>query len=414
MSTIPVSTRKMQFLFCSADKFPPFRVDVSVLFGREMVGRGHVIDWILQAEEDNPRAYQTEWGGGDAWVGATDNGSSRLNRVRKHVLSILHDFRMLGLARKRKYDVVQVKDKFISALLGILAAKINGAKFVFWLSYPFPEASLYEARTGTARYKWFYLLRGHFFKLLLYRMIIPASDHVFVQSEQMKRDVMTMGVAEHKLTPVPMGVALENFEVDSIDGSEADLDGEKTLVYLGTLHKVRRIDFLIRVLSKVHMQMPGVRLYLVGGAENPEDEQKLRDEAMKLGVGDSVIFTGYLPQERALRYVRGATLCLSPFFPTPILNSTSPTKLIEYMALGKAVVANDHPEQRLVINESGGGLCVAYDEDEFAEAITTLLAQPARLQEMGRKGRRYVEAKRSYNKLADVLEKKYFEVCGQC
>jgi hypothetical protein len=40
------------------------------------------------------------------------------------------------------------------------------------------------------------------------------------------------------------------------------------------------------------------------------------------------------------------------------LNPASPTKLVEYMALGKAVVANDHPDQRMVLEQSGAGICV--------------------------------------------------------
>jgi glycosyltransferase involved in cell wall biosynthesis len=128
-------------------------------------------------------------------------------------------------------------------------------------------------------------------------------------------------------------------------------------------------------------------------------------------VSDSVIFTGYLPQREALRYVDAAEVCLSPFFPTPILNSTSPTKLIEYMAMTKPVVANDHPEQRLVISESGGGICVAYEEGKFAEAIVALLRDPELAREMGQKGRQYVAEKRTYSKLADVVEAKYLEMC---
>ena len=46
------------------------------------------------------------------------------------------------------------------------------------------------------------------------------------------------------------------------------------------------------------------------------------------------------------------------------------------MALGKAVVANDHPEQRRVIEESGAGICVPYAEQPFAAAIVRLLEDP--------------------------------------
>ncbi len=83
------------------------------------------------------------------------------------------------------------------------------------------------------------------------------------------------------------------------------------------------------------------------------------------------------------------------------------------MAMGKAVVANDHPEQRLVIEQSGGGLCVPYDEEAFTAAVVELLNDPERCRQMGRKGRAYVLANRTYSVLADRVEKVYLDVVGR-
>jgi glycosyltransferase involved in cell wall biosynthesis len=101
---------------------------------------------------------------------------------------------------------------------------------------------------------------------------------------------------------------------------------------------------------------------------------------------------------------------VSPFFPSPILNSTSPTKVVEYMLMGRAVVANDHPEQRLVIDQSGGGLCVPYDEAAFAQAIVRLLDSPQLAQEMGERGRRYVIEHRAYHAIADLVEREMLKL----
>ncbi|MFM9709876.1 glycosyltransferase, partial [Streptomyces galilaeus] len=77
--------------------------------------------------------------------------------------------------------------------------------------------------------------------------------------------------------------------------------------------------------------------------DDPRDEQLLREETARLGLDGAVVLVGQKTHEEAMRYVREADVCVSPFFPTPILNSTSPTKLVEYMALGRPVVGNDHP-----------------------------------------------------------------------
>jgi len=123
-----------------------------------------------------------------------------------------------------------------------------------------------------------------------------------------------------------------------------------------------------------------------------------------------VILVGQLPQPQALQYVVEADVCTSPFYPTAVLRSASPTKLVEYMALGKAVVANDHPEQRRIIEEAGAGLCVPYDERKFAAAIVTLLKDPKTTQIMGERGRRYAIEHRSYGVIADAVEKRMLDI----
>ncbi len=402
----------LKFLFCSADKFPPFRVDVAVLFGEELASRGHGIDWILQSEETCARSYCTQWKGGRVWVGRTDNGGTRLCRLRKHIYNLFHSFKMLKLAHGNQYDFIQVKDQFLVALVGILAAKLNDTRFFYWLSYPFPEASLYAAEEGSARYPVFYRFRGMMFKFLLYKVIMPFADEVFVQSEQMKRDVAREGIAESKLTAVPMGVSMKKISglVREEDACVTQ-DSEERVVYLGTLIRERRIDFLVRVMALVTKSRPGARLYLVGDGEDPEDTAVIRNEARRLNMEDAVVITGFLPQKDALKYVRGAKVCVSPFYPTPILNSTSPTKVVEYMALGRPVVANDHPEQEMVLRESRGGVCVAYDEAAFARAVVELLENPGEAEEMGERGRAYVLGQRSYEKIADLVENRYREAC---
>src|ERR1700681_1695882 len=90
------SQKTIRMLGVSSDNYPPFRVDVAVLFGEELAGRGHRIDWILQSEKACSHAYVVAWGGGNVWVGPTDLGTSLFRRVRKHLLSIVHDMRLFS------------------------------------------------------------------------------------------------------------------------------------------------------------------------------------------------------------------------------------------------------------------------------------------------------------------------------
>ena len=98
---------------------------------------------------------------------------------------------------------------------------------------------------------------------------------------------------------------------------------------------------------------------------------------------------------------------LSPFPRGYLLDSASPTKAIEYMALGLPVIVNDNPDQAQVIRESGEGLCVSLEPGAFAGALLELLGDPARRREMGEKGRRYVVKVRGYDKLAETVAATY-------
>jgi glycosyltransferase involved in cell wall biosynthesis len=403
----------VHLLIVSSDTFPPQRVDVSVLFGQELAGRGHRIDWLLQSEDTCHDAYVTSWGGGHVWVGPTDLRPSLLSRIRKHCLGILNDFRVFERARCGQYDLILVKDKFASGILALLAARLRRRRFVFWLSYPFPESYLTRATDGTARYPFLYRIRGAFFWIALYKILLPAADHVLVQSEQMRRDVAAQGISAAKMTVVPMGINTRTAPSPADDAARSVIpEGEPAILYLGALTRVRRLDFLVRVLARVRRRIPAAKLYFVGSGDDPADERLLRSEAAGLGLEDAVVLVGQLPQPQALQYVREADVCVSPFFPTAILNSTSPTKLVEYLALGKAVVANDHPEQRLVIEQSGGGYCVPWDEDKFAEAIVRLILEPEQARQMGARGRRFVLQHRAYNVIAEVVERQLLSVAG--
>jgi glycosyltransferase involved in cell wall biosynthesis len=394
-------------LFVTADKYPPFRVDVRVLFVDELASRGHEIHWVMPSERPRSRSGVEPLGNGLAWVGASVAGDSRLAKAARQLQIFLHDWRAIALLLRNRYDFVQVKDKFIAGAILLLAAKLTRTLFVYWLAYPFPEAWLDEARSRVGRHPVVAWLRGHLARLLLYRLILPQADLVFVQSSAMRDDLASKGIPATRMLPVPMGVSAGVLQ--SVDGQRAPGIVSPSVLYLGSMLRVRRLEIIVRAFQRVVRAVPTASLYFVGG-EDKAGIEALRDEAQRLGIAERVIFTGGLPREEAFAYVRAADVCLSPIFPSPILDVASPTKLVEYMALGKPVIANDHPEQTQVLDASGGGLHVPWDEARFADAMISLLTTPALAAEMGRKGRAYVARHRSYSVIAEHVAEAYLSM----
>ena len=404
--TMSRTDEKLDILFVTADSFPPFRPAAKAVFADGLGARGHRIDWLMQAAEPSSASGEQRFKGGIAYVAPTNAGANRLARLKRHLAAARNDLRVFGLLRKHRYSLVQIKDKYLGALVAIVAAKVHGVPVFYWLAYPHGEASLYAAQSGVARYRLLYSLRGALQRLVLYRIIMPACTHVFVQSEQMRRDVAREGIPLDRMTAVPSSVNLR--ELDARAGPADDAPaGAPTVVYLGTLLRERQLDFLVRAHALVVSALPDAQLKFVGSGWMPDDEQLLRNEADRLGISPNVTITGWLPMPEAWQQVRRATLCVSPYLPVPILRSTSPTKLIEYMALGKPVIANDHPEQADVLRESSAGLVCEWNEQEFAAAIIELLHDPTRRARMGAAGREYVALHRTHWAMVELVLSRY-------
>jgi glycosyltransferase involved in cell wall biosynthesis len=402
------SIRKLKIMVSTSDRYPPIRPAAKAIFGEELVRRGHRIDWLMQSADAERNGGQFNFGSGLVFLAPTEEGTTRLHRVKKYVLDFLNDLRIFPLARKYQYDVIQVKDKYVAAVFCWLAARINGSKFCYWLAYPHAEANIYAATHGLARYPLFYRFRGWYQSFLLYKVLLPRADHIFVQSEKMRADIAAKGIDCELMTPVQGSLNLKSvpYQKDNDPGPDGP-----TILYVGTLIRIRKLDFVIRVFAKVLRQVPDARLLIVGKGESPEDEELLRREVLTQKIDPShVEFVGHVPASEVWKYIERSAVCLSPYYPVFELISTSPTKLIEYMAMARPVVANEHPEQSLIISESEAGFCLPWDETDFANGIVSLLRDSRKAAEMGHKGRRWVECNRTHSRMADVVEAGYLSL----
>lgn len=396
----------MRLLISIPDGYPTFRADVATLFGKYLPRYGIASDLIAHPTGSSS-SQLPKWGGGSVFVSPRASG-----RIAKHLTLFRFVTGHLLRARREQYDAVQVRDSVFAALVGLWVARREGIPFYYWMSYPMYESKIERFRTqglsmGLARCLGVAAI-GYVGKWLLYRRVLATSDHVFVQSEKMLEDVARQGISTSKMTPVLMGADLEEMSASRIEPAmDQRLEGRRVILYLGTLQRIRRIDFLFEVLARVKQAVPSVVLVLAGDSVEPSDREWLRQRAGEAGVAEDVIWTGWLPKEEGWRLVRASEVALSPFRPSFELDSCSPTKAVEYLALGVPAVGNDQPDQARVIRESRAGHCVPYSVEAFADAIVHLLENPEVARQMGARGPSYVAAHRSYEIIARDLARTY-------
>ncbi|WP_085317129.1 glycosyltransferase family 4 protein [Derxia lacustris] len=399
-----------RLLYLVPDGFPTHRADVTVLFGQELPRHGIATD--LVAQQSLNASADAAWPAGTLSV--APRGASP---ARNQLGAFLHDLRQLWRARPDRYAALQVRDKPFAGLLGLIRARLLGLPFFYWASFPICESYAAVARAQGARLglaRWFFLmLKGHVGQRLLYRWLMPRCDHVFVQSDRMKEELVARGIPPNKLTPVPMGVDLERAtrkcEVRIDAGA---LAGKRVIGYLGTLERARRIDFLFEVVARLRQDIPDICLLLVGDAEEADDRRFLAERAAEIGVTDCIVHTGWVPSATAWAWMRKAELGLSLFPRGELLDSASPTKVVEYLALGIPVIGNDQPDQQQVLTASGAGISVPMEVDGFADAIRTVLRDPELAARMSAAGPPFVRANRTYAGLGRELALVYHRLLG--
>lgn len=397
----------LRLLYLSREPYPCFRPDMATLFGRYLPRHGICSDLVsLQNGANEP------WPAGQAH---TRNGHSWFGRVWARMAVAFDLFR---LARQPGYAAVQVRDRALGGLLGLIAARRNGLPFFYWMSFPFPEAwqdlgAGAEANSAHWLHRLAWRVRGAVAGFILYRIVLPRADHIFVQSQAMLAWLAGRGFPAARMTSVPMGVDMPDSLPSIVPSDDVRLKGRKVVVYLGTLDRMRHPEVMVKAVAQVALSEPAVLLVLVGDSHQPGEREWLERQIDLCGMRDHVLVTGWLPPDQAWRYLRAAQIGLSPFPRSRILELASPTKVCEYLAYGIPVVANDQPDQAALLESTGGGLSVPLTAAGFASGILALLADPARARAMAVAGRAAVGATRSYAVLARQLAQKYERLLPQ-
>jgi len=400
------------------DPLPPRRADVATLFGAELPRHGVHAALVGQAAAGARGQAST---GSMHMVGSLGSRFAAICSPFWDLLGLLRAW------RRRRPDCIQVRDKIASAFLGWLAARLLGLPFVYWMSFPIVEG--FEVRRDAIRRRgrgrrlglgfgalWLaHALRAAASRLLLYRLVLPRADHVFVQSEAMRAWLAARGIATARMTAVPMGVDAALFERSTLAPSaDPRLDGRRVVVYLGSVAQSRQSGFLLDVALLLRARLPEVLLVIAGDAPSADEMTWMRREIANLRLDEHVLLTGWLPQRTALGYLLRAEVGLSPIPRGVLFDVSSPTKLVEYLALGIPSVANDIPDQALVIAESGAGLCVPMTAPDFAEASLRILEDEGLAAELAARGPPWVRAHRSYDILGRQVAQAYSSICPPC
>lgn len=231
-----------------------------------------------------------------------------------------------------------------------------------------------------------------------------VADVIVVVSQPMADELTARGIAAAKILVNPNGVEPERYS-PAIDGGAVrrryGLDGKTVIGFIGTFGPWHGAEVLARAFAELLRQTPAyresVRLLMIGdGVRMPDVKQALEQG----GVMDAAVLAGIVPQSEGPAYLAAADILASPHVPNP--DGTpffgSPTKLFEYMAMGKGIVASDLDQVGEILEHGRAAQMVTPgDVASLVDGLRALLEDPARRNQLGAVARQMAVERHSWH-----------------
>jgi len=313
----------------------------------------------------------------------------------KAILDVALFFKAAALARRRHPHVIHgIED---AGPIAAVLARRHGAKMIF------------EKHSDPASYK-----KGFVRNLIMaaYRRVerfsIRRADAVIGTGPALVEQAQAIapGKPVHHVFDIPSSLV----EPDPARAAEARARlglpaGAVLALYVGSFAVYQGIDLLFRSIPAATRRNPHLHFAIIGGS--PAEVAARRAELAAAGCADRVLFLGHVDPDELPHILAAADVLLSP----RIAGRNTPLKLLDYLKIGRAIVACDNPANRLILDDSNAQL-VAPEPDAFAAGIAALAADAALRERLGAAGRRLHLATYNYREYRRRLAEVYRQLLG--
>jgi glycosyltransferase involved in cell wall biosynthesis len=247
--------------------------------------------------------------------------------------------------------------------------------------------------------------------LAIERALALATNRIIAIGDGQRDEIASFGVAPlTKLVTIRLGLDLGQFlDAERSRGqlrTELGLDADTPVVgIVARLVPIKAPEMFLRAAAQILAAEPRTRFVIVGDGERRQELEALSTD---LGLKDTLRFLGWR-RDMPRVYADLDVVALTS------LNEGSPVVLIEALAAARPVVSTAVGGVPEVVVDGTTGLTVPVsDVSALAEAILSLLRDPARAERLGQAGRQHVYPRYDSSRLVDDVRQLYLrELAGQ-
>ena len=241
---------------------------------------------------------------------------------------------------------------------------------------------------------------------------LTAASLIIVVSDVLRDQLVARGYDPARIVMVPNGVDTNAIGPHLAEPSQRPRLGlpldVPVIGFIGSLGLWHGVEVLIEAFDRLLRGHPDIaardpRLLIIGDGDRMP---MVRALIAKLGLADRVKLTGVVPQAEGVRFLASSDILVSPHVPNPDGSPFfgSPTKIFEYMALQRPIVASRLGQLGALLDHGRTALLTEPgNPDEVAEAIATLLRQPDLAEKLALAARREAVERHSWDQRVDVI-----------
>lgn len=282
---------------------------------------------------------------------------------------------------------------------GFLYQRLSVANFagvVLSRAFSVPLVLEYNGSEVWAARNWGRPLRYESAALQAEDVCLRHAHLVVTVSEVLRDELVSRGVEAERVVWYPNGVDADLYRPDIPTDVRGRLGISRDAVvigFIGTFGQWHGVEVLARAIARLAedgdawLRERRVHVLLVGdGYRMPEVREGLRGRAEEL-----VTLTGLVPQAEGPRYLAAADILVSPHVPnvdgSPFFGS--PTKLFEYMAMGRPILASDLEQVGAVLQPAQHVESLPAGPPAVDERAVAVLARPGSVEDIA-KGLRFL------------------------